>query len=103
MAGRNGSAAVVALAVWLGPAAAVAAPSQEPFRLSFVRGERTEACFEQKELAARVSARLGKDPFSNEAPRSIEAVIARDDAGWTARIFVRAASGELVGSRTLED
>lgn len=79
----------------------VAQAEPERVRLSLVRAEGAEACFEAAELGARVTARLGRDPFATDAARSIEAVMTRDAKGFAAHIFVRTRGASTGGGRDL--
>ena len=77
------------------------AAGPEPVRFSWVRGEGAEGCADQQRIAEQVSARLGKSPFSAEAPRSIEAVVSRAEHGYRAVIFVRGDGASPVGTREI--
>jgi hypothetical protein len=83
--------------------AGAAEPATAPsaVRLVWVRGERTENCDDRAGIARRVSARLGRDVFSDAAPRAIEGVVQHDGEHWAARLYLRDADGALVGSRNL--
>jgi hypothetical protein len=92
--------AVLLSALALAPAAWAGEPSQTPsVRLAWVRGENTEGCSDGSVVARRVSARLGKNVFSAEAPTSIEGVIQRDGKRWEAHLYIRGADGRLAGDR----
>jgi hypothetical protein len=52
-------------------------------------------------MARRVSARLGKNVFSDSAPTSIEGVIEHVEQGWRAHVYMRGADGRLAGVRHL--
>ncbi len=67
----------------------------------WVRGEHAETCSDGPAIAGAVSVRLGESVFSETAKKSIEGFIERASGKWTARIYVRSASGHLVGSREL--
>lgn len=75
----------------------------EAVRLSWVRGPGAEACSSEAALAGRVAARLGRDPFSDRAARSIEGLVVRKDDRFSARIYVRDDKGALLGVRELDD
>lgn len=80
-----------------GPAAA----EDERYRLSWVRGKGAEECPSAEQLAASVRQRLGRDPFSVDAPRDIEGSVARIDEVWQARLNVLGPDGAVLGSRDL--
>lgn len=75
----------------------------ETVRLSWVRGPGAELCSSEAALAGRVAARLGRDPFSDRAARSIEGLVVRKDERFSARIYVRDDRGALLGVREIED
>ncbi|APR80332.1 Hypothetical protein A7982_05679 [Minicystis rosea] len=83
------------------PSAARAQSGPEPVRFAWVRAEGADGCTGQQQIAARVSARLGKSPFSADAARSIEAIVSRAEHGFRAGIYVRGQDGALVGAREL--
>ncbi len=72
-----------------------------PFRLAWVRGERTESCADRAAIADGVERRLGRSVFSDSAPRSIETVVQHEGDVWEAHIYVRGDDGTLDGSRIL--
>jgi hypothetical protein len=71
------------------------------FRLVWVRGERTDSCADGDAIRSRVTQRLGKDVFGEPAGRSIESVLQHEGDDWEVHIYVRAAGGQLAGSRML--
>jgi hypothetical protein len=81
--------------------AARALPGPDPVRLAWVRGRGADACANERQIAAQVIARLGRDPFRADAGRSIDVYVTHSDAGWLSEIFVRSEGGALEGSRTL--
>ena len=95
-----GSAAAVAVGVASGPGNAIAATTA-PVRLVWVRGAHAESCSNGQTIASAVSSRLGESVFSDAAQMSIEGFIEHGAGTWTARVYVRTASGSLVGSREL--
>lgn len=97
---RAAASAAVILA-GLAAAAGARAAGPEPVRFSWVRGEGAEGCADQQRIAEQVSARLGKSPFSADAPRSIEAVVSRAEHGYRAVIFVRGDGAGPVGTREI--
>lgn len=92
------AAALVTLAAAL-PARAASTPVRR-FVFAWTRGEGAETCPGQPEIAREVRARLGRDPFSDEAERSIEAVVTREGGRWFIRIRVREGQ-QTVGFREL--
>ena len=92
--------ALVAVSLALLPAAAFADPPAS-VRLAWVRGDGADACPDERHVRDDVERRLGRDPFSDDATRSIEAVVERVDSLWRATIRVRDASGATVGERAL--
>jgi hypothetical protein len=92
------------LSTWALACAIVAAPSVaraagSVVKLVWVRGDGSETCADGKALAERVTRRLGRNPFSNDAERSIEGIVRREGARWAATMYVREADGKLSGSR----
>jgi hypothetical protein len=86
-------------------AAAVTVRAAEPLqrvRLGWVRGEGTESCLDRDALEQRVRERLGRDPFSQEAPVSIDGIVARDGSGWHAQLRIRSNTDEALGTRQLD-
>jgi hypothetical protein len=79
-----------------------AAEPAATFRLSWVRGPGAEECPSAQQLAAAVSARLGRDPFSDTASRDIEASVTRVNDDWQAHLSVLGPEGASLGSRELE-
>lgn len=71
------------------------------FRLAWVRGSGADACPDAPRIARDVSTRLGHDPFSPDADRSIEAVVARELGMLVIRIFVRGPAGQPAGDREI--
>lgn len=72
-----------------------------PIRLAWVRAEGAESCANFATIVEGVIRRLGRDPFTADARRSIEGVVSRDGTRWVARLYVREADGTLEGSREL--
>jgi hypothetical protein len=68
--------------------------------LHYDRGD--HACPDRAALEAMVKGALGRDPFRQQAERSIEARIAKVEEGLEARIVVR-EGGAITGERTLSD
>ncbi|HXN33107.1 MAG TPA: hypothetical protein VN894_14650, partial [Polyangiaceae bacterium] len=98
------SPSLAALLVFIALAAAgrrANADAASQVRLVWVRGERTQGCDDRATIARRVVERLGRDVFSESAPRSIEGVIQHEGERWDAHLYVREADGSLFGSRYL--
>ncbi|MGA7120005.1 MAG: hypothetical protein WBY94_07910, partial [Polyangiaceae bacterium] len=70
-------------------------------RLVWVLGERTQGCADRATIARRVVARLGREVFSESAPRSVEGVVQHEGDRWDAHLYVRDGDGSLFGSRYL--
>ena len=73
----------------------------ELYSLSWVRGEGADGCPARGELAREVSARLGRNPFDDAAPLSIEIRVERLGEGFESRIHVRDEHGIVIGRRAL--
>lgn len=71
------------------------------FELGWVRGPGAELCPAESDMAERVVARLGRNPFAARASHAIEASVSRAGDRFTALIVVRDAAGSAVGSREL--
>lgn len=91
----------VALALVALPAAGWGDPVPATVRLAWVRGADADACPDGAWLRDEVTRRLRRDPFDDEGPRSIEAVVDRTEGGWRAVLRVRDRWGALLGERTL--
>lgn len=87
----------VSLAALLAPVTALA----EDVYFSWVRGEGAESCVDARSLRAAVRERIGRDPFREDASRSLDGVVERDSASgaWTARFLLREGN-VVVGERT---
>jgi hypothetical protein len=92
---------VVGVAFVLACAVPARAQGSESFRFSWVRGEGAGACPDTRALAARVSERLGRNPFSDAAEQSIEGSVSARDGRFHAELRVRDAGGIARGSREL--
>lgn len=82
----------------------VAAPAsgqerEDNVRFAWVRDEGAELCPDATVVRRAVSDRVGRDPFSERARTSIDAIVRRESQGFTARFFVRGAAGEPLGTR----
>jgi hypothetical protein len=94
-------AASISISIACALFAASASAEPEPVRLAWVRGPGAEACSSQLAVVQQISARLGRSPFTADAPRSIDAYVIRAEAGWRAEIYVRDPDGKLAGARVL--
>lgn len=72
------------------------------FRWSFVRLAGAESCPGAERIAAGVRARLGRDPFADDAERNIEGSVSRDGQLWRAHLSVVDPEGVVLGSRDLQ-
>ena len=100
MSARPAVLAVAAAALALS-ARAAGDPVPAAVRLAWVRGEGADACPDGAWLRAEVIRRLRRDPFADDGPRSLEAVVERTAAGWRATLRVRDRDGALLGERAL--
>jgi hypothetical protein len=82
-------------------AAPALADTGDTFRFAWVRGSSAERCPSEREMAERVRARLGRDPFDDAAARVIEGSVAQSDSEWRLELRVRDAEGALLGERLL--
>src|SRR5262245_39685593 len=72
-------------------------------RLGWVRTEGAEGCLSERDLSERVRARLGRNPFSDDATTLIEGWVRRDGKKLRATVRVRKdGSSEASGLRELE-
>jgi hypothetical protein len=90
---------LVLAALLLPVQAADASPSSA--RLVYERGSGASACPTAEEVQSSVAARLGYDPFTSDAERTISARVDRVGAKLSARIELRDRSGQVLGSRSL--
>jgi hypothetical protein len=77
------------------------AQEAQTFELAWVRGARTELCPAGSNIAERVVARLGRNPFAERASHAIEAAVTRENQRFRVSIRVRDAGGAAVGEREL--
>ena len=94
-------AALVAIAIAIGVAASSRAADPPAVRFTWARGLDADACSHAEQIRSQVQARLGRNPFADDAPRSIDAVVDRVDGLWRARIHVRDEKGRSLGTREL--
>lgn len=72
------------------------------YSLSWVRGAGADACASARVVTREVERRLGRPVFELGAERSLEVQVTRAGAGFRGEVFVRDASGQIIGQRTLE-
>lgn len=70
-------------------------------RLSWSRGDGAESCLDSRELAERVRARLGRDPFEEGAEINIEGIVTRASDAFRAELRVRNGARAQLGRREL--
>jgi len=99
MARHYGRCAV--LVVLACSAEALGDPVPARVRLAWVRGADADDCPDGVWLRREVIRRLRRDPFDDDGPRSIEAVVERTAPLWRATLRVRDHEGRLLGERTL--
>ena len=75
------------------------AETTDSYALAWTRGEGAGACLSEAELAARVRSRLGREPFSAVAERTIEGHVTRTASGYDADLTVRTATDQVIGQR----
>ena len=75
------------------------AEGTDSYGLAWTRGDGAGACLSEAELAARVRSRLGRDPFSLVAERTIEGHVVRTASGFDADLTVRTATDQVIGQR----
>jgi hypothetical protein len=90
---------VVALGSMLAPRRAIA--DAAPVRLALVHMPDTASCLDRASLIRDVVARLRRDPFGEEALRSIEVVLSREEGSWVARIYARETPASNPAVRSL--
>jgi hypothetical protein len=72
-----------------------------PVRLVYVRGAGADHCPDAAALRAAVAARLGYEPFQEDAPTLIVATLSRRGRGLRAQIELRDPTGEITGAREI--
>lgn len=113
---RRGVLAAVALGLGLGvlgaggvsralaqePDGAGAGGAEHPTSsLTYERQRGAERCPDEAELRDAVSARLGYEPFRDDAPQHVRTVIRAERGGLLATVDVFDAAGEQVGQREI--
>ncbi len=71
-------------------------------RLDYVRKGAASVCPDEAGMRAAVTARLGYDPFTADADRTVAVSLTREGATFRAVIEVRDASGAAIGVRKLQ-
>lgn len=94
-------ASPLALAVFTFVSSVRADPVPAEVRLAWVRGTDADTCPDGQWMRGEVARRLRRDPFDDDGPRSIEAVVERTSLGWLAVLRVRDRAGQLLGERSL--
>lgn len=94
-------AAAIAVATLARVTPAQGDPVPAAVRLAWVRGAEADACPDGAWMRQEVTRRLRRDPFDDEGPRSIEALVERTAHGWRAVLRVRDRAGSLLGERSL--
>ncbi|HEX6765489.1 MAG TPA: hypothetical protein VF103_08435, partial [Polyangiaceae bacterium] len=87
---RTLAASVLVLA-WARAASAQETAAHFPVRLDWTRAPNAESCPEASVIEADVTRRLGTNPFSADAPGSIDVSVARERGEWSALIEDRSA------------
>lgn len=90
-----------ALALAFGVAQSARADSLPRARLQLETPEDGGLCPGAQTLRDLVAGRLGRDPFDDEASVRIEVSVTRADGGLSARVELRDADGETLGTREL--
>ncbi len=70
-------------------------------RLVYLRDEAIAGCPDERALRDAVAARLGYDPFRDDAATTITATLSRGGRGVRAVVTLQDATGRTTGSRTL--
>jgi hypothetical protein len=71
------------------------------FALAWVRDDGAESCPAGHDFADEVTRRLGRSPFDERAPRSIEIRVEREATEFRSRVLVRERDGSVTGRRVL--
>lgn len=82
----------------LGASSVRAQPAPRPVRLVYTGAD---GCPAEPGLRAAVVARLGRDPFRDDALRTLTAAVRRTSRGLRAAVELREAGGAVVGARRL--
>ncbi|MBI2389450.1 MAG: hypothetical protein HYV09_07620 [Deltaproteobacteria bacterium] len=91
-----------AVLIAIGLCAPFAIADAPPAKLAYDRGPGTEACPDEPAMRQAVAARLGHDPFVDQADRTVDVRFVRVGSTLRGTIEIRDASGKVAGARTLE-
>jgi hypothetical protein len=72
------------------------------YRLELVRSDGAGSCPGAATIERDVTARLGRDPFTQTSDRGIEVVLERSESAWRARLYLRLDPNEPDAVRLLE-
>ena len=97
----GGAVLALTLAAWNARAQSVPSGPAGSFRLVWARSEGASSCADGPQLARAVAARLGRNPFADDATQSIEGIVTREGDRWVARLYRRAAGGNDETARVL--
>jgi hypothetical protein len=75
--------------------------SAEPHRLDSRREAGAESCPDEQALQRAVAERLGLNPFSSDAARTVSVRWKTSEAGFSAELSVTTETGATIGSRKL--
>lgn len=89
------------MGAWAFTASAEAQADAPHARFLYERAESAARCPEADEVEERVAARLGYDPFEDDAASLVELHVSRQRGAMTGHIVMRDAAGEILGERTL--
>ncbi|MGC4086789.1 MAG: hypothetical protein QM756_02610 [Polyangiaceae bacterium] len=81
---------------------AAAQSSHTRASLAFARNAGAESCVDQTHLKGLVAARLGREPFDDQAPLRIEGVVSRVNQRFVLDLRTLDGSGSVLGQRHLE-
>lgn len=98
---RHGKAPslLLAAAILGGPTQAMAEPPKvPPWHLEYVRTPGTRLCPEEKSMRRVVAARIGYDPFKDDAPRSVRVTIVHTPERLEALIEARDENGQITAT-----
>ncbi len=80
-----------------------AAAEQKPsYRLAFTREPGAAMCPDASGVRAAVTAKLGYDPFRDDAPRTLAVVFGKSGAELRAQVELRDEAGVVTGARKLK-
>jgi len=85
---------VVAIGQLLAARADAAGPEAQ---LEYTREQATESCADEADVRSAVAVRLGRDPFTKDAPRTVVVALRRDGMQLKAVLQMRDAAGTISG------